>query len=726
MLLRTLAQAFTLAALRFQDTPLKFSWIRFLPVDGEPCFALSMLPKLIRHNLGKASILLSNHEIPVAGSEAMFIPQAFRIGDGNPLIDSATSLHKKYESSDFAQLRWLGVTTMSQQQFLSNLKTYVEVESGRRFREQKAAWHAGLARILSDNQEISAAQIAELPIIRLQDGRWVATKNNVITYEMADTNIMDRVPPGLDHVQLVHRSAVSNPHGLRLLQKLGVKQFDSRQVCNLIIGQHKRSTKPSCAMSVLISHAVYLFQAQHNLRGLNTSEGPMLWLCTSNGAVERASALYVDDPKLDDPVSRHLAEGPAANLVLHKEVVEAVRGSKSTEWLQWLVKTLGVSPILRVANSAGDNITAEFSYFLEKRLPSVSLRYLVKYWHVHFPVDSVPKGVSQAIASTKIQYDGHNKQELGALSIACKELESVAPKGLPFLNLPGVDDTSRQHLKHFGVGVPDHYRFVCHCINIQKTKPTMKKDVVPLYQLLQKWFARDEKEILFEFRNKPMIYYPPEKKWVLSSDCVWEAKGSFATKFILAEHYPDQKHLFHECLKIPNADIDMVLQQIADMGSHLEPDKPTVSRLQQLLLALSCHLSELPFHEAKRKLEGKLKHQPIIPVYRTIDGVKETKLMRLDWDFWFYADNKRYFEAFDGTEVWLAAFSYRDWSDMRHLHTVGSEVFGRRERRLSKAAKETKAGGRCLQLSEDGTRLLAWKGIYLRRSNETSTLFAPC
>ncbi|ERF72796.1 hypothetical protein EPUS_04231 [Endocarpon pusillum Z07020] len=333
MLLRALAQAFTLAALRFKDTPLKFSWIRFLPVDGEPCFALSMLPKLIRQNLGKASILLTSHETPVSGSEAVFIPQAFRIGDRNPLIDSAISLHKECDSSDFTRLRWLGVTTMSQQQFLSHLKTYVEVESGRQFREQKAAWHASLARILSDNQEISAAQIAKLPIIRLQDGRWVATKNNVITYEVADTNIMDRVPPGLDHIQLVHHSVASNPYGLRLLQKLGVKRFDSRQVCNLIISQHKRSTKPSCDMSVLISHAVYLFQAQHNLRGLNTCEGPMLWLCTSNGAVGRASALYVDDPQLDDPVSRHLAEGPAAGLVLHKEVVEAV-GRGGCPWFQ--------------------------------------------------------------------------------------------------------------------------------------------------------------------------------------------------------------------------------------------------------------------------------------------------------------------------------------------------------------------------------------------------------
>jgi hypothetical protein len=52
---------------------------------------------------------------------------------------------------------------------------------------------------------------------------------------------------------------------------------------------------------------------------------------------------------------------------------------------------------------------------------------------------------------------------------------------------------------------------------------------------------------------------------------------------------------------------------------------------------------------------------------------------------------------------------------MHHLHVVGSEVFRRRERRLSRAAKETKAWGKDLKLSEYGTSVLAWKGAFLRR-----------
>jgi hypothetical protein len=111
------------------------------------------------------------------------------------------------------------------------------------------------------------------------------------------------------------------------------------------------------------------------------------------------------------------------------------------------------------------------------------------------------------------------------------------------------------------------------------------------------------------FKHHPMIFHPPSKKRLKSFECVWDAKRGFATRFVLAIHYPDQKHLFHECLKIPNADVNMVLQLIMDMSSDLVPDKLTISRLQQLLLALSCHLAELPTLEAKRKICLKLKAQ---------------------------------------------------------------------------------------------------------------------
>jgi hypothetical protein len=78
MLLRALARTFSSAAVRFQKTPLKYSWIRFLPIANEPCSALSMLPLLIQQGLRKASILESSNEDLVPISEAMFIPQEFR------------------------------------------------------------------------------------------------------------------------------------------------------------------------------------------------------------------------------------------------------------------------------------------------------------------------------------------------------------------------------------------------------------------------------------------------------------------------------------------------------------------------------------------------------------------------------------------------------------------------------------------------------------------------
>jgi hypothetical protein len=211
-----------------------------------------------------------------------------------------------------------------------------------------------------------------------------------------------------------------------------------------------------------------------------------------------------------------------------------------------------------------------------------------------------------------------------------------------------------------------------------------------------------------------LTFYPPSKKWVKSSDCVWEAKRGLATRYILAEHYPDQKHLFQECLGIQDATVDMVLEHIMALDRHLTPDEPTVLMLQQLLLALSQYLGELSAYQQKVKIGTMLKRQRIIPVYKMENGRKIRDLMQLDWGIWFYADQKRYFDAFDG-EVWLAEFPVSEWSDLKHLHTVGSYVFTRRERRLSRAAKEEKASAQEFQPSEYGTRLYGWKGKYLRR-----------
>ena len=222
------------------------------------------------------------------------------------------------------------------------------------------------------------------------------------------------------------------------------------------------------------------------------------------------------------------------------------------------------------------------------------------------------------------------------------------------------------------------------------------------------------------FKHDALIFHPPTQKWRTSSECVWEAKRGFATRFILADAYPDQQHLFHECLKIPNADADMVLQLIVDISRrNIVRDASAVSRLKLLLLALSCHLAELPDFEGQRKIQ-KLEEQHIIPVCRMENGVRTTKLMRLDWDFWFYADSKRHFEAFSDTEVWLADFPYSQWYDMQHLYVAGSKVFRRRERRLSKAAKETKALRKGLELNEYWTNVLASKGVFLRRYDKCS------
>jgi hypothetical protein len=48
-----------------------------------------------------------------------------------------------------------------------------------------------------------------------------------------------------------------------------------------------------------------------------------------------------------------------------------------------------------------------------------------------------------------------------------------------------------------------------------------------------------------------------------------------------------------------------------------------------------------------------------------------------------------------------------NWYHLQNLYEHANRIFGGRKRRLSKAAKETKAGGQGFKLDEYGTSLLS-------------------
>lgn len=97
--------------------------------------------------------------------------------------------------------------------------------------------------------------------------------------------------------------------------------------------------------------------------------------------------------------------------------------------------------------------------------------------------------------------------------------------------------------------------------------------------------------------------------------------------------------MFHECLRVLHAEKEIVLEQIIVVERPREPDKSTVARLQQSLRALSAYLSKLSTTEAMGKLGEKSEGQYVIPVYTVDkDGERVGRLVRLEYDFGFYAD----------------------------------------------------------------------------------------
>lgn len=74
MLLEGITQAFKVAASRFGSTPLKYSWIRFLPLEEEPCSSFKTLSNLIRLSLQDVALLISARNEPLECSRALYLP----------------------------------------------------------------------------------------------------------------------------------------------------------------------------------------------------------------------------------------------------------------------------------------------------------------------------------------------------------------------------------------------------------------------------------------------------------------------------------------------------------------------------------------------------------------------------------------------------------------------------------------------------------------------------
>ena len=129
---------------------------------------------------------------------------------------------------------------------------------------------------------------------------------------------------------------------------------------------------------------------------------------------------------------------------------------------------------------------------------------------------------------------------------------------------------------------------------------------------------------------------------------MWNAPSSLSKIYALASDYPDCSSLFCNRLKLKNATINHVVEEIFSLDNL-----GLIDRGKELLITLSDYLLKGASHSAVFKLKGKR----VIPAYSKYEKVEDAKFIFLAYDLhvFYLVDRSSLAEASRGKSGWLTS-----------------------------------------------------------------------
>lgn len=342
-ILEEIPNAFVIAVHELNKTEYRYSWMRYLP-DKRDCQApFADLPTRILDMLSTEDVLESRDGTLTQPVGLTAIPKKFRDDRGRPLLPldraGSATLSYDYPSCFNERLKWLGVKELQPADFLTQLEDFAS-EGASDFRDMSQEWHSALARTLLTlhlkGGDLDLA-IKKLPIIPLNDGRWVPANSGMIYFPVDPTL---RKPMGLGILE-VDSLAASIYDRSRLFKWLGVRTADKRELAQRIVDQHGDLMFQPQNMSGtnLVSHAVFLYKA--NWR----EPVPHFWFASENGTCCLGRDAYLDVKSADESwvfsATAILSSHRSNFRFLHESYLETFGDEESRKWLcdTFLVET---------------------------------------------------------------------------------------------------------------------------------------------------------------------------------------------------------------------------------------------------------------------------------------------------------------------------------------------------------------------------------------------------
>jgi len=383
--------------------------------------------------------------------QVRYVPEAYRF-EGDTLFD-LPFINKKHLSFVYdhvhKDLRSIGVSTLSLRNLCDEFCQWVEEVGVAGLKEKPGKWHSKVAEIFHYEEDWIKQKLKRLPIIPLRHGSWVKATEHHLYLPSPDSE--ELVPSGVS-ISIVAKDAVRDPYRRKLYEYMGIKEYNPRQVCELILELHLRLavTWTGRSNEDLITDAVYLFIHR---KELDSDKPPDIFFAVHKGGEivpKRSTRIYLVDPK-----SRHgviakykdTPENPFAVLFNGYETALFEYGGRELrrDFRKWLLRsrmTFATTPDL-VRNSA---LTPEWIFLRNQNVLDL---LLVVRDQLSTTVFTPPKLVESVPRLKVPSLDGKSRR-LSGLAVPTLDLKRRCPH-LHFADLPEPTPQNWEFLSQFGV-----------------------------------------------------------------------------------------------------------------------------------------------------------------------------------------------------------------------------------------------------------------------------------
>ncbi|RSL98849.1 hypothetical protein CEP52_010094 [Fusarium oligoseptatum] len=451
-----IAVAFIEAALEFcNHETLQYTWMKFLPNKNKVHSDFwSTLVTNIETKVRETPLIRPDSGGPLRLITSLRnLRPALADEENNLLLRDLTpelSISRHYERSSLAILYGLGLLTFQWQEFIRMVDQDLQSsDSWIKFRVSDGSLQTRVANLLQDyytNTKWSQTRsmIERLPIIPLQDGRWLAATSEEKVF-FPDTAGLT-VPEDLGF-NLIESSAASQSERRKLFEILGIKSLNVSTVREQIFQRHIESYWQVGGRKIKFYEQQLKFLYSTHDNSIHGRDGyPKVILINDSGQRLRAPECDVYLPD-DNPLGpRELLKPIVCNDDCSKEApgfkvdfihemylqdVPQPPQKNSLAWRDWLVQVMGVRRLLRLVNKySSPTDLSQACYYVAEHRPEKFLAFLVHHWPKEGFIINFNTELQQKLRKIKVLCQGGQMIELEETFLPYPDLLSLSERFL--------------------------------------------------------------------------------------------------------------------------------------------------------------------------------------------------------------------------------------------------------------------------------------------------------